>query len=168
MEKLRSLGLKLIMLTGDHLTTAQSIAKKLGIEDVEAQVLPDQKSIVIKRLQGEGRRVAMAGDGINDAPALTQADVGVSMNDASQVAIQSARVILLNTDLNSVVKFLQISRHTLITIKQNLFWAFAYNIIAIPVAALGFLNPMVGAFTMAFSDVVVIGNSLRLKVKRLR
>ena len=142
------------------------VAKLVGIEDVHSEKLPDEKLTVIDIYKQKGKTV-MIGDGINDAPALTQADVGVSMNDASQVAIQSARVVLLNTDLHSVIKFLQISKHTLITIKQNLFWAFAYNIVAIPIAALGFLNPMVGAFAMAFSDVVVIGNSLRLKVKKL-
>ena len=129
-------------------------------------MLPDDKLKVIDIYKQKGKTI-MIGDGINDAPALTQADVGVSMSGSSQVAIQSANVVLLNTDLDSVVKFLQISKHTLITIKQNLFWAFAYNFVAIPLAALGFLNPMVGAFAMAFSDVVVIGNSLRLKKKKL-
>jgi Cu+-exporting ATPase len=142
------------------------VAKTLNIDEVHFEMLPDDKLQVVDMYRKKGKTI-MIGDGINDAPALTQADVGVSMNDASQIAIQSAKVILLNTDLQSVVKFLQISRHTLLTIKQNLFWAFAYNIIAIPVAALGFLNPMVGAFAMAFSDVIVIGNSLRLKVKKV-
>jgi Cu+-exporting ATPase len=128
--------------------------------------LPDEKLSIIDVYKKKDKTL-MIGDGINDAPALARADVGISMNGASQIAIQSARVVLLNNDLSTVVKFLQISRHTLLTIKQNLFWAFAYNIIAIPVAALGFLNPMMGAFTMAFSDVVVIGNSLRLKRKKI-
>jgi Cu+-exporting ATPase len=142
------------------------VADILGINEVHSEKLPDEKLTVIDVYKKKGKTV-MIGDGINDAPALTKADVGVSMIDASQIAIQSARVILLNTDLQSVIQFLQISKHTLITIKQNLFWAFAYNVVAIPVAALGFLNPMMGAFTMAFSDVVVIGNSLRLKRKKL-
>ena len=142
------------------------VANAIGIEKVHYEQLPEQKLVVIDLYKQKGKTL-MIGDGINDAPALTQADVGVSMNDASQVAIQSARVVLLNTDLHSVVKFLQVSRHTLITIKQNLFWAFAYNVVAIPVAAIGLLNPMVGAFAMAFSDVVVIGNSLRLKRKKI-
>ena len=155
-----------VLLSGDKNNRCQKVAELIGIEEVHSEKLPDEKLAVIDIYKQKGKTI-MIGDGINDAPALTKADVGISMNDASQIAIQSARVILLNTDLSSVVKFLQISKHTLITIKQNLFWAFAYNVIAIPIAALGFLNPMVGAFTMAFSDVVVIGNSLRLKRKKL-
>jgi len=164
--QLKKLNIIPVLLSGDKQSRCLKVAKAIGITDVHAEKLPDEKLAVIDIYKQKGKTI-MIGDGINDAPALTQADVGVSMNDASQVAIQSARVVLLNTDLQSVIKFLQISKHTMITIKQNLFWAFAYNIIAIPIAAFGFLNPMVGAFAMAFSDVVVIGNSLRLKAKRL-
>jgi len=164
--KLKSLGIIPVLLSGDKKNRCLKVAKEIGINEVHAEKLPDEKLAVIDIYKQKGKTI-MIGDGINDAPALIQADVGVSMNDASQVAIQSARVVLLNTDLHSIVKFLQISKHTMITIKQNLFWAFAYNIVAIPIAALGLLNPMVGAFAMAFSDIVVIGNSLRLKAKRL-
>jgi Cu+-exporting ATPase len=164
--QLKKMDIVPVLLSGDKQSRCVKVAKAIGITDVHAEKLPDEKLAVIDIYKKKGKTI-MIGDGINDAPALTQADVGVSMNDASQVAIQSARVILLNTDLHSVVKFLQISKHTLITIKQNLFWAFAYNVVAIPIAALGFLNPMVGAFAMAFSDVVVIGNSLRLKTKKI-
>ncbi len=164
--QLKKMGIIPVLLSGDKKARCLKVAQQIGITDIHAEKLPDEKLKVIDIYKQKGKTI-MIGDGINDAPALTQADVGVSMNDASQVAIQSARVVLLNTDLHSVIKFLQVSRHTLLTIKQNLFWAFAYNIIAIPVAALGFVNPMIGAFTMAFSDVVVIGNSLRLKRKKL-
>ena len=164
--QLKKMDIVPVLLSGDKNNRCQKVAKLIGINEVHGEKMPEDKLNVIDIYRQKGKTI-MIGDGINDAPALTRADVGVSMNDASQVAIQSARVILLNTDLQSVVKFLQISRHTLLTIKQNLFWAFAYNIVAIPVAALGFLNPMLGAFTMAFSDVVVIGNSLRLKSKRV-
>jgi len=164
--QLKKMDIIPVLLSGDKKSRCQRVANAIGITDVHAEKLPDEKLAVIDIYKQKGKTI-MIGDGINDAPALTQADVGVSMNDASQIAMQSARVILLNTDLQSVVKFLQISKHTLLTIKQNLFWAFAYNVVAIPIAALGFLNPMVGAFAMAFSDVVVIGNSLRLKAKRL-
>ncbi len=164
--KLKAMDIIPVLLSGDKDNRCKKVAQVLGIDEVHGEKLPDEKLTVIDIYKQKGKTV-MIGDGINDAPALTKADVGVSMNDASQIAIQSARVILLNTDLQSVIQFLQISKHTLITIKQNLFWAFAYNVVAIPVAALGFLNPMWGAFTMAFSDVVVIGNSLRLKRKKL-
>jgi len=164
--QLKSMGIVPVLLSGDRQNRCIKVAKAIGIDEVHGEKLPDEKLTVIDIYKQKGKTV-MIGDGINDAPALTKADVGVSMNDASQIAIQSARVILLNTDLHSVVKFLQISKHTLLTIRQNLFWAFAYNVIAIPVAALGFLNPMIGAFTMAFSDVVVIGNSIRLKSKKI-
>jgi Cu+-exporting ATPase len=165
-SNLKKMGITPVLLSGDKQSRCIKVAKAIGINEVHAEKLPGEKLTVIDIYKKKGETL-MVGDGINDAPALTKADVGISMNDSSQVAIQSARVILLNTDLYSLVKFLQISRHTLITIKQNLFWAFAYNIVAIPIAALGFLNPMVGAFAMAFSDVVVIGNSLRLKVKKI-
>jgi Cu+-exporting ATPase len=165
-SKLIKMGITPVLLSGDKLNKCEQVAAAIGITKIHAEKLPEQKLEIIDIYKQKGKTV-MIGDGINDAPALTQADVGVSMNDASQVAIQSARVILLNTDLHSVVKFLQISKHTLITIKQNLFWAFAYNVVAIPMAAIGLLNPMLGAFAMAFSDVVVIGNSLRLKGKKL-
>jgi Cu+-exporting ATPase len=164
--ELKKMNIVPVLLSGDKNNRCWEVAKQIGIDEVHSEKLPDEKLAVIDIYKQKGKTI-MIGDGINDAPALTKADVGVSMNDASQIAIQSARVILLNTDLHSVVKFLQISKHTLITIKQNLFWAFAYNIVAIPIAALGFLNPMVGAFAMAFSDVVVIGNSLRLKHKKI-
>ena len=165
-SQLKKMNIIPVLLSGDKNSRCLKVAKLIGIDEVHSEKLPDEKLAVIDIYKQKGKTI-MIGDGINDAPALTKADVGVSMNDASQVAIQSASVILLNTDLHSVIKFLQISKHTLLTIKQNLFWAFAYNIIAIPIAALGFLNPMVGAFAMAFSDVVVIGNSLRLKVKKV-
>ena len=164
--QLKKLNIVPVLLSGDKQSRCMKVAKAIGITEVHGEKLPDEKLSVIDIYKQKGKTI-MIGDGINDAPALTQADVGVSMNDASQVAIQSARVILLNTDLHSVIKFLQISKHTLLTIKQNLFWAFAYNVVAIPIAAFGFLNPMIGAFAMAFSDVVVIGNSLRLKGKRI-
>lgn len=164
--QLKQMGITPVLLSGDKKDRCLKVANQLGITEVHAERLPDEKLKAIDIYKQKGKTI-MIGDGINDAPALTHADVGISMNDASQVAIQSANVVLLNTDLHSVIKFLQISKHTLLTIKQNLFWAFAYNIIAIPVAAMGFLNPMVGALTMAFSDVVVIGNSLRLKIKRV-
>ncbi|MDB5060629.1 MAG: ATPase [Mucilaginibacter sp.] len=164
--QLKKIGITPVLISGDKRSRCLAVAKTIGIQEVHAEMLPGDKLQMVDIYRKKGKTI-MIGDGINDAPALTQADVGVSMNDASHIAIQSAKVILLNTDLQSVVKFLQISRHTLLTIKQNLFWAFAYNIIAIPVAALGFLNPMVGAFAMAFSDVIVIGNSLRLKIKKI-
>lgn len=165
-DDLKKMGITPVLLSGDKESRCMKVAKAIGINEIHSEKLPAEKLTVIDIYKKKGETI-MIGDGINDAPALTKADVGVSMNDSSHIAILSAKVILLNTDLYSLVKFLQISRHTLITIKQNLFWAFAYNIVAIPVAALGFLNPMIGAFTMAFSDIVVIGNSLRLKVKKI-
>jgi len=155
-----------ILLSGDRRDKCEALAKQLGIEQVYAEKLPHEKLDIINTLRKSGT-TAMVGDGINDAPALTTADVGISLGNASQIAIQSAKVVLLNSDLRSVITLLKIGKHTLITIKENLFWAFFYNIFAIPLAAMGYLGPMLAALAMAFSDVIVIGNSLRLKIKKL-
>lgn len=155
-----------VILSGDTSQKCQELAQYLMIRDVYAEQSPEQKLEVINFFKTKGK-VVMLGDGINDAPALTTADVGISMSNASQIAIQSAQVVLLKSDLMSIQYLLQIANHTLKTIKQNLFWAFAYNVIAIPIAAIGMLNPMIGALTMAGSDVVVIGNAIRLKYKNI-
>jgi len=155
-----------VLLSGDRKEKCAALANKIGIEEVYAEKLPHEKLAIIEGLKQKGK-VAMVGDGINDGPALTTANVGISLGNASQVAIQSAKVVLLNNDLKSIITLLRIGKHTLLTIKQNLFWAFFYNIFAIPLAALGFLSPMLAALAMACSDVVVIGNSIRLKYKKL-
>src|SRR5690606_8476396 len=144
----------------------EALASMLGIDHVYAEQLPHEKLKWVESLKKDGK-TAMVEDGINDGPALTTADVGISLGNASQVAIQSAKVVLLNNDLASITTLLKIGKHTLLTIKQNLFWAFFYNVFAIPLAAFGFLSPMLAALAMACSDVVVIGNSIRLKFKKL-
>lgn len=165
--ELQGQGITTIMLSGDNHKKCEDLAKKINISKVFSEQSPSQKLEVVEQLAKNGP-TAMVGDGINDAPALAKATVGISLSNATQVAIQTAQIILLkNNDLSMLTQAHLISKHTLITIKQNLFWAFFYNIVAIPVAAMGFLSPTVGALTMAFSDVIVIGNSIRLKTKRL-
>jgi len=165
-DYLKSQGMNPIILSGDKQSKTAEIAKKLGINEFYAEHLPEQKLVIIENLAKEAPTV-MVGDGINDAPALAKATLGISLGNASPVSIQSSQIILLNDRLDYLQKAVAISRHTLRTIRQNLFWAFAYNVVAIPVAALGYLNPMWGAIFMAFSDIVVIGNSLRLRGKRI-
>jgi Cu+-exporting ATPase len=157
---------KTILLSGDKLAKTAAVAKTLGISEFQAEKKPEEKLALVEQYAATAP-TAMVGDGINDAPALAKATIGVSLSDASQIAIQSAQIVLLNGKLSHLEKAFKISKHTLLTIKQNLFWAFAYNIVAIPIAAMGYLNPMWGALFMAFSDVIVIGNSLRLKRKKL-
>lgn len=161
--KLKSQGLDVILLSGDRVKTANSIARSLGIETVYADVLPDQKSDKVKELQQAGQTVAFVGDGINDAPALTQADVGLAMAEGSDIAMDSAPITLMRPDLNLVTQALEISKATYDKIKQNLFWAFVYNVLALPAAAFGYLNPMVAGAAMALSSVSVVSNSLLLK-----
>lgn len=163
---LNNLGITPVLLSGDRKEKCEALAAHLGIKEVYAETLPHQKLEIIDKIKERGK-TAMVGDGINDAPALTSSDVGISMSDSSSIAIQSAEVVLLKKDLLAINNMLKIGKHSLLTIKQNLFWAFFYNVVAIPIAALGFLSPMVGALAMAFSDVIVIGNSIRLKTKSL-
>jgi Cu+-exporting ATPase len=166
-DTLKEMKITPILLSGDRQEKCDNVAQKLGIQEVYAEKLPQEKLDIINTFKLSGT-TAMVGDGINDAPALTTANVGISLGNASQIAIQSAEVVLLNSDLSSVITLLKVGKHTLITIKENLFWAFFYNIFAIPLAAMGYLGPMLAALAMAFSDVIVIGNSLRLKVKKLK
>ncbi|MEL7427661.1 MAG: HAD-IC family P-type ATPase, partial [Bacteroidota bacterium] len=166
MDSLQKQGLQTHILSGDQKGKTKRIAESLGVDHYYAEQLPAQKLNKIQELSRTGP-TAMVGDGINDAPALTQADLGISLSNASQVAIQSAKVVLLNGRIDVLPEAFGIANKTVQTIRQNLFWAFAYNIVAIPVAAMGLLNPMLGALFMAVSDVVVIGNSIRLKYKKV-
>ncbi|MFK0400922.1 heavy metal translocating P-type ATPase [Microbacterium sp. NPDC090225] len=161
--QVKALGLAPVLLTGDNAAVARHIAREVGIDEVIAEVLPAQKAEVIARLQAEGRTVAMVGDGVNDAPALARADLGIAMGTGTDAAIEASDITLVRGDLRSAVDAIRLSRRTLRTIKANLFWAFAYNVAAIPIAALGLLNPMLAGAAMALSSVFVVGNSLRLR-----
>jgi Cu+-exporting ATPase len=173
-KALTAAGVRVVMLTGDNKTTAQAVARRLGITEVEAEVLPEQKSAVVERLRREGRVVAMAGDGVNDAPALAAAEVGIAMGTGTDVAIESAGVTLLKGDLTGIVRARRLSAATMGNIRQNLFFAFIYNAAGVPIAAGALyptfgilLSPIIAAAAMALSSVSVVGNALRLRRVRL-
>jgi Cu+-exporting ATPase len=174
-EQLKSLGIEVYMLTGDNASTASAVAASVGIEHVLSDVLPDGKASEVQKLQSQGKRVAMVGDGINDAPALVQADVGMAIGTGTDVAVESADVVLMRGDLSAVSAAIALSRATIRNIRQNLFWAFAYNVVGIPFAAGVFfafggplLTPVFAGAAMALSSVSVVSNALRLKRFRLK
>ncbi|MFB7700145.1 heavy metal translocating P-type ATPase, partial [Streptomyces sp. NPDC002466] len=161
--ELRSLGLHPVLLTGDSRAVAEAVAAEVGIDEVYAEVLPEEKVHVIERIRAEGRSVAMVGDGVNDAAALATADLGLAMGTGTDAAIEASDLTLVRGDLKVAADAIRLSRRTLSTIRSNLFWAFGYNVAALPLAAFGLLNPMIAGAAMAFSSVFVVTNSLRLR-----
>ena len=163
-QALKALGLRAVMLSGDNRGSAEAVGRALGLDEVRAEVLPEDKARIISELKAGGtQRVAMVGDGINDAPALAAADVGLAMSTGTDVAMHAAGITLMRGDPALVAQAIELSRRTLSKIRQNLFWAFAYNVVGIPLAALGYLNPVIAGAAMAFSSVSVVSNALLLK-----